>query len=465
MNNKYKYLLKNTGILTISTFGSKFLSFLLVPLYTNLLTTTEYGFFELIVSTVAMIIPIASLNIVDSVMRFSIDHNNDLRDVASVGIKYILISISIVVLILIGNRFFSFSKELKQYDRLILFYFAGNIFYNYFIQLAKGQEKVSDLAIAGIINTVLLLSLNILLLKVLELKLFGFFLAFCISYAVANFYLLIRTGFIHLIKISRNITIEKEMVKYSLPLIATTLSWWVNSASDKYMVSFFCGIASNGLLSISYKIPSIISTIQGVLSDVWHISAIKEYNTEAAKDFYTNVFIFLNFVFSCFCSILIICTKFFAKILFQGVFFEAWHYVPLLVVSTIFITAASFLGGVLGAKKDSLALMKSAIIGAFCNIILNLILIHFIEIQGAALATVISSLVIFITRVSYTRENVKYNELLYIYVSWGVLFIQAILYIYKSDNIIIQGIFFCFLLLLYSKKIVSTIKKLQRTRT
>lgn len=40
---KYKYLFKNVGLLTISNFGSKILSFLLVPLYTSLLTTGEYG--------------------------------------------------------------------------------------------------------------------------------------------------------------------------------------------------------------------------------------------------------------------------------------------------------------------------------------------------------------------------------------------------------------------------------------
>ena len=36
---KYKYLFKNIGIMTISNFGTKILSFLMVPLYTNLLST------------------------------------------------------------------------------------------------------------------------------------------------------------------------------------------------------------------------------------------------------------------------------------------------------------------------------------------------------------------------------------------------------------------------------------------
>ena len=42
MNKKYKYLGKNTIIFAISSFGTKILSFLLVPLYTSVLTTEEY---------------------------------------------------------------------------------------------------------------------------------------------------------------------------------------------------------------------------------------------------------------------------------------------------------------------------------------------------------------------------------------------------------------------------------------
>lgn len=43
MDQKYKYLGKNTIIFAISSFGTKVLSFLLVPLYTAVLTTAEYG--------------------------------------------------------------------------------------------------------------------------------------------------------------------------------------------------------------------------------------------------------------------------------------------------------------------------------------------------------------------------------------------------------------------------------------
>ena len=46
MKSKYKYLFKNVGLLTLSNFGGKILTFLLIPLYTKYLTTSEYGIYD-----------------------------------------------------------------------------------------------------------------------------------------------------------------------------------------------------------------------------------------------------------------------------------------------------------------------------------------------------------------------------------------------------------------------------------
>ena len=41
--NSYNYLAKNIGLLTLSNFATKILSFFLVPLYTSVLSTADYG--------------------------------------------------------------------------------------------------------------------------------------------------------------------------------------------------------------------------------------------------------------------------------------------------------------------------------------------------------------------------------------------------------------------------------------
>nr|HAK42623.1 polysaccharide biosynthesis protein [Clostridium sp.] len=61
--NKYKYLAKNMGFLTISNFGTKILSFFLVPLYTSILTTEEYGTYDLFNTTIGILVPFLTLNV------------------------------------------------------------------------------------------------------------------------------------------------------------------------------------------------------------------------------------------------------------------------------------------------------------------------------------------------------------------------------------------------------------------
>ena len=76
-NKKYKYLGKNTLIFTISSFGTKFLSFFLVPLYTNVLTTKEYGIIDIINTSGILMTYIFTLNISDAVLRFAIEQKNE----------------------------------------------------------------------------------------------------------------------------------------------------------------------------------------------------------------------------------------------------------------------------------------------------------------------------------------------------------------------------------------------------
>lgn len=72
MNDKFKKLASNTMIFAIGSIGSKFITFLLVPIYTNTLTTAEYGTTEIVVTAINLLIPFLSLSIQDAVLRFGL---------------------------------------------------------------------------------------------------------------------------------------------------------------------------------------------------------------------------------------------------------------------------------------------------------------------------------------------------------------------------------------------------------
>ena len=52
MYSKGKKLFKDFGVILLGSFGSKILSFLMIPLYTSILSTSDYGIIDLINTSV-----------------------------------------------------------------------------------------------------------------------------------------------------------------------------------------------------------------------------------------------------------------------------------------------------------------------------------------------------------------------------------------------------------------------------
>lgn len=175
---KYSYLIKNTGILTISSFSSRILVFLLVPLYTSVLSTTEYGAYDISLTTIQLLLPIFTVNIYDSVMRFFMDKTYDKKSVSAIGLKYVFISSCLFVIVVLGNYITGIFDALREYSMLIFLYYLFNLLNQYLTQMAKGLEKVKIIGIAGVANTIVTIVLNILLLLVVKMGLSGFYIAY-----------------------------------------------------------------------------------------------------------------------------------------------------------------------------------------------------------------------------------------------------------------------------------------------
>lgn len=68
--NNYKKLVYNTAIFAVGNFGSKILTFLIVPLYTYVLTTAEYGTIDLFITSLGMVIPFSTMMVNEALIRF-----------------------------------------------------------------------------------------------------------------------------------------------------------------------------------------------------------------------------------------------------------------------------------------------------------------------------------------------------------------------------------------------------------
>lgn len=409
--NKYQKLLSNTAILGVGTFASKILVFLLLPLYTAYLSTAEYSTADIITQSANLIMPLLSLGVCDAVFRFTLDKDTDKRRVLTTGLYVIFAGF------LVFAALFPLLNLIDYFEGymwlIILYAFVANV-HSLLAQYCRASGMTAFFALQGIIATALTIGLNILFLVVLDIGLLGYVLSVVISDAVVSLIIIavIRRDFsVSPKRFDR--TLARMMLKFSVPLIPTTVFWWITNVSDRYMVKGFIGSDVNGLYAAAFKIPTMLILLSGIFIEAWQFSAVTERdgdNRVEHEAFFGTVFDSFQGMLYISGAGLIAFSKVFAKILFAESYYTAWEYMPLLIAATVFSSLVTFMGSVYLVDKKSVHSFVTSMIGALVNIALNLVLIPTpLGANGAALATFFSYFVVFIIRAANTRKMIRFN--------------------------------------------------------
>lgn len=451
MNSKYKELGKNVFLFTISGFIPKILSFILVPLYTSYLSTYDYGISDLIVTTVQLLIPIFTLDIQDAVMRYSLDKNYDNKNVLSYAIHVICKGAGILLVLIAIVSFFEIEALNNEYLVFLFINYVIGSLYNTFSLFCRGINKVKVLTIGSVINSAITLSSNILLLAVFKMGLTGFLISSILGTVVAVIYIVLKGKLYQYISFKKvPESVGKEMKRFSYPLIFSVTAWWVNNASDRYILTGLAGVAVSGIYAVAYKIPSILTMFQNIFTQAWSISAIKEFDKKDSDGFIGETYTLMNFGMIFSCSVLMILNIPIAKLLYANEFFYAWKFVPPLLLSVVFNAMALFIGSIFTAVKDTKTLSYSTIIGATVNIIFNFLLIPYFGAYGAAVATALGYGVVLIMRHIILRKyihmkiNMKRDIMGYI-----ALLLQIMIAFKGLNYVYFQILVLCIIIVLY----------------
>lgn len=421
LESHIKRLFADTGLFALSSFGSKFLVLFLAPLYTYVLSTEEYGTADLIQTTVTFLYPLLTLSISEAVLRFAMDKGTNRSEILNTGLLFVASSsVLLACAYPIGVRILPDLQPFWfAFDAYYLLYNLRDCFGNY----VKAIGKTKTFAFMGILHTCVLLCCSMLFLLVFHLGLKGYIASILFSTAVASVYLFvggeIYKEIAHL-RVDRHL--GKEMLRYSLPLIPTLLSWSINTNIDKYMIISMYGIGASGIYSIAHKIPSILTMILNVFLQAWQLNAISIRNEEGEETYYNGVYSATKTVCTILCIVLIPFSKILTKLLFSSAYFEAWRYMPMLILSALFSALSGFLAAPFRAYKDSAGLFISVGIGAVANIALNALLLPTLGVIGAAIATAISFMIVWCIRMHTVQKHVRIHR------QWREWLVYAILF-------------------------------------
>ncbi|MDY4669396.1 oligosaccharide flippase family protein [Peptostreptococcus porci] len=406
-NNRNSYLIKNTIIFTIGNLGSKFITFFLIPLYTNALTTSEYGVVDLIATVGTVAIPLLTLNICESVMRFALDRNTDKKQITKIGTYILLISAIIGLGIIPLCTFFD---KIANYSIYVYLYVISLAASQLYLCDLRGKELLIYYSVGNILHTFLIAAFNIIYLVVLDHGIEGYLSAFILSNLItATYAIVVGKSYNSFTSHGINKHLLKDMTKYSVVLIPNSFMWWIMNSLDRIMVSSMVGISANGIYAVSYKLPTLVSTLTGIFNQAWSYSAIREEGAKDEAEYNNSIFRKLTGIVTLIGIGLILFSKPFLRFYVAKEYYDAWKYIPFLTVGFVYLTLATFVATSYTVHKDSFGYLFSGMFGAIFNIILNLLLIPSIKVYGAAIATCISYVLVFIFRIIHTRKYIKYS--------------------------------------------------------
>lgn len=390
-----KKMFKETLTYSIGSFGSKILSFLLIPFYTYFLTKKELGEYDLLLTTISLFAPLVSLQISDAAYRWLID-----KEYISEVEKAKVITNSVITL-LIGYLIFSIGFYIYIFfnDFQYHTYFIVLIFLNCLLPLLqnilRGQGNTKQFAINGILTTFLMVVFNIIFIYLLKLNVEGVFLANIVAYTIACSMILYKVKIIQYFRFKYwDLKLIKSMASYSLPLIPNLMSWWAISSASKFIILHYMGAEGNGLYAVASRFPALLLVINSVLLLPLQDRILKE------KDDTTFVRLLDKFIIfeMTLAFILGILSPLMTKILVSKEYFETWQYMPYLYLGVGFNAIAGFLGLKYQKEKSTLKITVTSLIGAIISIVLSIILIKSIGLQGISISFLLGFYFMFVLR-------------------------------------------------------------------
>ena len=405
--SREKNLLKNTVIITIGKICTQLITFFLLPVYTALLSTEEYGTVDLLNTLVSLFLPVITFQIEQALFRYLVDNrNNEQKIKYTITTTLVTVTIQSVLYLLIFAIIAPFIHNQYKY------YLATNviacIFSSIMLQISRGLGDNKKYALGSFITALTTVLLNVLFIVVFKWGAYGMLTATLIGNIVCSLYIFFAKKVYKYINIKLySKELLKKLWKDSLPLIPNAISWWIFNSSDRIIVSSVLGIGDNGILSAAYKFSSVYITIYNIFNMTWTESASLHIDDKDNNQFFSKIIDTTLRLFTAICFGIIVCMPFIFPIMINEKFGQAYNQIPILMISSLFNVVVGLISVIYIAKKDTKAVAKTSVCSAIINVVVNLALIKFVGLYAASISTLAAYLIMSVYRMYDVRKYIK----------------------------------------------------------
>lgn len=453
-------LFKNTFIIAIGKFSTQVLSYFLLPLYTSILTTSEYGIYDLLVTICIFVIPLITIMMEESMFRFLIDEEtiDGKKRVISTASIYAIIS----TIIWCGLGFIILKIIGYEYTTVFILYVISSILMKLTNGISRGMSRIKLYSLSNFILSILTIILNILFIAQFRWGVYGLLYSTVLANLITCIFVLLKLKVYKLIKPKYFDQKKlKVMLKYSFPLVPNNISWYIINISDRIIVSSFLGSSINGIYAMANKFPNIMNNFSSFFFTAFKENVAKAFKKEDYEKYYNEIYIIVHNAFIAISLLIISILPFIFNIFIKKDYVAAYEYIPLLVIALYYGNMAGFYGTLFTAFKESKIIGKSTIWGAIINLVVHLALIYFVGIYAAIISTLVANYIVAIYRKIKLKNYVKLHPLKNYYLAIFMLALTTGLYYLNNFYINVLSLFIVLVyILIVNKDLILDIKKM-----
>ena len=411
MNNR---LTKESILYGIGHISSRLITFLLLPLFTNILSPYEYGIIALVYTFIAFLTVILHFGLDTALLRhYKPAENNDEKYQYITNTYIPLLIINIIIFLMFFILKDTLSVYLLGVDMPLIFLLMTSIIcfdglWSIPMIILRADNKPIAFVGFSLLNVISNILCIIFLVLYLQLGIVGV----VASNVLSSGLLFLMTAPIIFKKISfkyLDYQIFKKLFSFGSPFIFAGIFSMIIELSDRYIIKYLLDLEMVGIYNAGYKLGMMMLLVVMAFNMAWQpffLDKQNQKNRQILSTFINNTFL----VFSILCCVVIILVEPITQINFLDYkilgdsFTESLIVVPWICLAYLFHGAyiLQLPGPYITNKTKSIAVIRG--LGALSNIALNFYLIPRHGILGAAYATCLSFFIMSILIFLYNQK-------------------------------------------------------------
>lgn len=387
-------LLKNTGIIAVGGMATKLVQFFLLPLYTTVLSTVEYGTVDYINTIAIFLVPVVSVLMDEALFRYLIDCDTeeDRTRAVTASCAIMLVGCAAFAAIMLVAWVVFRPKNMGWVVALVI---SGTL-----LQMAsavlRGFGRTVSYALMNFIASAASIVMNVIFIAIFRWGATGMLSATTIAQTSAALAFLVANKLWRYVEPA---SLDRDevcsMVRYSVPLIPNKVSWTIMNMLDRLVIMNTIGADAAGVYAVAYKFPNVMDMVYGFFYQSWKESSARVLGSgEDSTTFYNGVYrVLRRFMMGVVLGMTALMPLVYG-LLIRGGFGEGLLYVPILLLATFYSNMSGFYGGIFTAYKDTGIMGTTTVVSAVLCVVLCLALIPPLGLWGASLATVASTFVV-----------------------------------------------------------------------